>query len=457
VTRPLWSRRRGHGLILVTGFLLSGALLAAPSAFSQDGSKPDPRLSLRKDPDYARLYHDGVEFLALPSSRQDAMRKLHDDLQKLPSPERHHLKEVLHRYADWLDKLPEADRQVVVNAPTHKARLQSIRKYRERDWLARQPVALRQYLAKLPKSKPSPAMAAASAVALSLGTPRQMRPLSMAASLAAQSADLRAETIARAKREEARKARLWAVATRHWTDLIDPKRPAMPAYAVDFGPEVEVFVKEYLRPALSNAEKARLDNAEGRWPIYPMVLVELADMHPMALPQKLGPTTFKDLPAEVQKRLSGKQFNDAVMKKKEQFFQKQDLNAIETRLAPVMPLRDITPSIKFACAVATFAHSKKMGVKLPHELWPTQAKDMSVPMRSFLDEKGAFWTQLTAAEHEFLWRAEGQWPEYPLKVQQLAGKYGFRPPWQTLPDIGNKGEVWDKYRLKPYSKIQAPP
>jgi hypothetical protein len=438
--------------VLGVGFLLSVVLLAAPSAVSQEAAKGTARSSLRNDPDYARLYHDGKAFLALPPDKQEAMRKLHEDLQKLPAPERQRLNDALRRYADWLDKLPERDRLAVVNSADKKKRLQTIRKLREEQWLARQPKAIRQYLDKLPGAKPKPAVAVASAVGILAGAPQQMRPLAMVTTQAAQSVDLRAETISRLKRDQSRKTRDWVVASRHWTELTDLKRPAMPAHAADFGLEIETFVKEYLRPALDPKEQARLDKAEGQWPLYPMTLVELADKHPLALPQKRGPTAFKDLPEEVKKRLGGKMLTDKAVKKKDYdiFFGKQDLKAIELRLTPVIPPKEQTTAIRFACAVATWAQSKKTNVKMPHELWAAHPKDLSISMRVFLDEKGPFWQQLSADEHGQLLRAEGKWPEYPLKVQELANKYGFRPPWQALPEIGGRSEVWDKYRVKPY-------
>jgi hypothetical protein len=443
MTRTILNRYRKHGVILAAGFLMSGLLLAAPSALSQDG-RADPRAALRKDPDYARLYHDGKAFLALPAAKQEAMRTLHSDLQKLPRGERERLKEALTRYADWLDRLEPEERRAVVNAKTYKGRLQSIKRQREKEWLARQPVAVRQYLNKLPPSKPAPAVAAASVAGLP--------PLALATALIAQSTDLRAETVSRLKREESRKSRDWVIASRHWLELTDPKK-TMPVHPADFGNDVETFVKEYLVPMLDKAELARLNKAEGQWPLYPMTLVELADKHPMALPQKRGPTAFKDLPGEVQKRLAGKlAAKDGKTKNVEAILQKQgNAKDIEARLAVILPQQDRTPAIKFACSVATYAHSlqpKKGGVKLPHELWAAQAKDMSVSMQVFLDKKGSFWLELTPEEHGELLRAEGKWPEYPHKVQELAVKYGFRPPWQSLPDIDKKGDVWDKYRVK---------
>jgi hypothetical protein len=461
MTQPVLGRRRKHCVILATGFLMSGVLLTAPSALSQD-VRGDPRAALRNDREYARLYYDGVAFLALPEAKQEAMRKLHKDLQSLPPAERDRLKDVLARYADWLDRLPATVRQAVLNAPDSRTRLDIIKKRREKEWIARQAKPLRQYLDKLPSSRPAPAVAAAGTVGMLFGAPQQMRPLAFAGAMVAETTDLRADTISRLKREESRKARNWMIAARHWVDLTDPKK-TMPARAADFNTantDIETFVKEFLLPALDKGELARLDKAGGQWPLYPMTLVELADKHPMALPQKRGPTTFKDLPADVQKRLMGKMFLNKEGKKKDfdAFFQKLEYSKdLEQRLAAVLPKQSLTRATKFAAAVATYVHTKKLGVKLPNELWAAKAKDMSVPMKVFLDQKGPFWTQLTPEEHALLIQAENKWPEYPLKVQELTNKYGFRPPWQALPDIDNKGgDIWDKYRIKPYSKSETP-
>jgi hypothetical protein len=338
----------------------------------------------------------------------------------------------------------------VVSAPDRKARLATVRKLREKQWLAKQPKALRVYIDK------QPVLVGAGIVAMGAGTPVQVRPLMMAG-LAGRQTVSRTQTIAWLKREQARHVRDWTIASRHWTELIDPKRPAMPARAADFGLEVETFVKEYLRPALEPEERSRLERAEGQWPLYPVTLVELADKHPMALPQKRGPTAFKQLPTEVQKKLEGKMVQAKEGKKAkdyDQFFKIQESNnakEINARLTAIMPPREVTPPVKFATAVASWAHSKKGAAKMPYELWAAKSKDMSVAMRVFLDEKGQLWNHLTMEERESLLRAEveGKWPEHPLKIQELAAKYGLRPPWQTLPDIGNKSEVWEKYRLKP--------
>src|SRR5207249_6230953 len=111
--------------------------------------------------------------------------------------------------------------------------------------------------------------------------------------------------------------------------------------------------------------------------------------------------------------------------------------------------------LKFSCRAATWA--RKAGVSIPYEMWPTKPSEMARGMEPFLDPKGPFYLGLTEAERQELTRAEDHWPEYPLKIKKLAEKYGYKPPWQVLPD-GPKGELrslWDRYRVKGATKAAA--
>src|SRR5580765_7063379 len=172
--KPTIFTSRGQWAVLAAGFLFAGALLIVPTVFAQERLKNDARAALRKDPKYPQIYHDGKAFFAFPPAKQDAMRKLNDDLEKLPTAERERLKEVLKTYADWMDRLPPADRRAVHDAPNNQARLELVKELREREWVARQPKAVRQFLDSLP------AVAAASGVAILAAGPRGLRPLNAA-------------------------------------------------------------------------------------------------------------------------------------------------------------------------------------------------------------------------------------------------------------------------------------
>src|SRR5262249_3046227 len=116
-----------------------------------------------------------------------------------------------------------------------------------------------------------------------------------------QGAD-RAKLIKQYRDDERRRRREWAIAFRHWDELM--KKQPLPSTLGDFPPPVRTYVTEYLGPWLSEKERNRLDKADGQWPAYPRALVLLADRHPMALPGPRGPTHFNELPAEVVDRLA---------------------------------------------------------------------------------------------------------------------------------------------------------
>jgi hypothetical protein len=462
--------RRRQWLTLLGGFALSGLLLAVDSAFPDDGpTKVDPRVDeVRKDLQrYAQLVREAKQFFALPPERQEALRKLDDDLGNLPSLERARLMRVMTWYANWLDKLSPADRDVILSAPDKTARLAKIKEQLERDWIARQPRATQQYLARLPRSKPAPAAAAAHL--LGMMATRNQHPLDAASALLVDKTDIRAETIRRLKRHESAQARDWLIASRFWQDLAEPdpkKRQPMPTRASEFSADVDNYVKDYLRPVLSKEELERLDKAEGHWPQYALTLVEVADRHPLALPQKHGPESFATLPKEVRDRVQAhyakepKETKKGIPKKApEVFFRNQaEKKDMKERLEQI-DLHNPSMAIKFACAVAQYAH--KGNVQLPFELWAARPEDMSARMKAFLDPDGAFMTGLTTAERMELKKDEKKWPEYPLKVKRLAEKYGFTPPWHVLPEPAERKPGWDPkhgwdyYRLKPIDKLQS--
>src|SRR5436305_14595075 len=73
----------------------------------------------RTDPvHYERLKSDLQWFRSLPPQRQAALRKLDQDLQKEDPVIQARLLRVMDRYASWLERLPEADRQRIQAAPT---------------------------------------------------------------------------------------------------------------------------------------------------------------------------------------------------------------------------------------------------------------------------------------------------------------------------------------------------
>jgi hypothetical protein len=440
--------RRQQCWALTAAFVASAALLAVESAFSQDTrAKSDARVDAMR-----KMVREAKTFFALPPERQEAMRKLDDDLNKLTPGERKRLLHAMQWYADWLDKQSPQDREAILSLPDRNARLAKIKERLEQEWVARQPKKTRDLLAPMPHGRRDPGVVARDLVGM-LATPLNQRPLVLASTLFIDSLDVRAETIKRFKHHEAQQSRDWLVISRFWSDLTDPdpkKRAAMPAHASDFGPDVEAFVKDYLRPALSKEEKARLDNAEGHWPQYPMTLVELADKHPLALPQTHGPETFAELPKlitdKVMAKWEAKNAKGGPKAAPSVYFQNQSNNK-ETRERLEKVEYASSQTARLACSVAKYLHQKKE--TLPYEIWAARPADVAPPMKAFLDPEAPFMSGLNDGERKELEDAQKRgWPEYPVKIKNLADKYGFRPPWFSLPEPSDVRHHWDKYRAR---------
>jgi hypothetical protein len=187
---------------------------------------------------------------------------------------------------------------------------------------------------------------------------------------------------------------------------------------------VQNYIKLYLTPRLGPGELKALEKATGHWPQYPMTLVALADRHPLALPDPRGPKKVEDLPEEVLRLL---------------FKAKPD------KRPQLKPFGARAANIGVGHAVAQRA--KKTSVMLPHELWPYQQKCLSQQVQNFIT--GKLLPVLTPDEKLALVAAEakGVWPDYPLKLKELAEKHDLRVPWQTLP---GPPLLWDRYRITPY-------
>lgn len=216
----------------------------------------------------------------------------------------------------------------------------------------------------------------------------------------------------------------WLIASRFWSEL--QNGAFLPARLEDLPGSVQIYVHEYLKHFLSKEEWARLEKAQGNWPLFPMTLGELADLHPPALPGPHGPRHFDDLPQAVQKMFKGKILIGKGAKLAEGHW----------------------PG--FGQFVAKMAESRE--ILLPNELWPYSYKGLNQEMKDFVDHLIA--KVLSDEEkHEFLNKTPNRWPDYPLAIQRLARIHGLAPPWFSLPPWKEKEkdkwrDKWDLYRLK---------
>ncbi len=357
-------------------------LLTAIPLAAQTGSVPDEREEnrrklerLKDQPEaMAGVRKKALFFLALPDDRRAQLLDLDHKLHKEPMPSRKRLD------AAWLEALDPAERKKIKDAPDSKTRLEIIKKIRADEWLKKQPRALQEEVGKL-------------------------------------DGDRRAEKIHGLRDKERKKKIHWIICSRFWEDL--SKRRPMPARLSDLDGEVTTFFNEYLSPRLSSKEKDMLRGAEGKWPQYPMVLVAVADRHPPALPDPSWPREFKDLPREVQKKIT--KFNKG----------------------RAIPQKFLLLAKREGLARAVSLWTRK-GPPFAHELWPKSKASLSEPVKKFISTKLV--PVLTSDEFVKLNQAKEQgWPYYPLMLKQLAEGHDLQVPWHSLP--GNP-ELWDKYRLK---------
>ena len=371
-------------ILVSTAFALAIYPLAA-----QTGSAPDEReenrrkLERLKDQpeEMAKIRNKAIFFLSLPEDRRAQLLDLDRRLQKEPLSSRKRLEKVLERYTTWLEGLDSVQQKKIKDASDSKTRLEIIKTIRAQQWLKRQPDALQKELAKMDGAK-------------------------------------RAAKIRALREQERGKKVVWLISSRFWSKL--DKSQAMPAKLGDFGDNVTSFVNEYLLPQLDNREKERLRTAEGKWPLYPMTLVALADRHPPALPDKEWPRNFKELPKDVQKKIV--RMKDGNPKIPGKFFQQAKREG-------------------FARAASQWT---RKGPPFPHELWPKNKAALSDPVKKFISTK--LDQVLTTEEFKKLNHAEDQgWPSYPLMLNKLAQDHDLQVPWYILP---GDPETWDDYRLQ---------
>lgn len=280
---------------------------------------------IRKDPErYERLRQDLSAFLALSEERQDQLRQLDRELHDKTTKTSVRLHRVLERYADWLQRLPEADRQRIQAETDPKKRLQIIRELREREWLNRLPKAVRDDLDRLPS-------------------------------------DQRGVRIAELRKEERKRRGDWQAAIRNWAELAQGRPQTR---LEDLAPDVRAFVNEFLLPVLTQEENKRLLLAQGKNPLFLKTLVELADKHPMKLP---GPPTgvarFEQLPSAVQ----------AILKKSKEW-------------PPATAKQAEGKWPDYALAVVEFVRVNKLG-PLPKPLGPSRPAEFPASVSQFIEKQ----------------------------------------------------------------------
>jgi hypothetical protein len=214
--------------------------------------------------------------------------------------------------------------------------------------------------------------------------------------------------IALLRKEEQRHRREWKRGLR----LPPPFRPTtLKAFPAEF----QAFVQNELTPQLNAREKERLKSAEKKWPQYVRVLDKLSRDHPVLPPlrQAVPVVRYEQLPAEV----------------------KRDFPRAQLQKNPELA----RASGKWPDFALEFTRAWKLNkrVALP-PLGASRPKELGSAVDAFLAKK--LTPALSPAEAQALKNLEGKWPDYPLKLLELAHKHRLPVPGMSLPW---PDELWD--------------
>jgi hypothetical protein len=237
-------------LLLLLALLLLTLPGAAPEVADEDREKLlDANHHLlaewQKDPEHAaRLRRDLAAFWAFSPEQRQKLRQLDYELHHKDSVTQERLWRVLERYHAWLQRLPASDRQRIEAAGDWRQRLEVVKELREREWISRLPRTQQDQLRSLPEKE-------------------------------------RKARIASLRQEQHQRQR---------EALQLPSkggRRDRPIKFNDLPADIQTFVKTSLMPLLTDAEKKRLKDAEGKpWSSYKGVLNELLQKYRTKFPKK---------------------------------------------------------------------------------------------------------------------------------------------------------------------------
>jgi hypothetical protein len=383
-TRDITSASRTRGPARLFLFTLYSLLVTALVGTAAHDAPLNP-----DDPAYLRRQY--VWFQAQEPARQQQLRRLHAEFTGLTPDEQAKLAKVMQTYNAWLARIPENERKLVLAAPTAAARLEAVKQVREREWVESLPRTYRDEYAKL-------------------------------------DGDARKQRVQEWRAEETERREEWILAQKHWGEN-QGRVPVL--FQNETRPQVEAFVT-HLRENLSDAERKELDEARtaadefGNHFWYLREVVRFADLHP-PLPGHVGPKDFASLPKEVK---------DYLREKDPHFRRKGD---------EVKELRKVVgrwPDY----ALELTRYCQKNSLKLPVPLGDCRKDQMPSEVVQFLDkvlEPQLKKSDSGRADLEVLNKTQGNWPEYPRMIVDLAKKYKLPIPGWTLP---GQQQQWDKLR-----------
>jgi hypothetical protein len=381
------------GLRILLFLAFVGMIVPGP-AVADEPAAEDPQAVVEKnrrkldkwraDPDhYARLSRDYQAFLALPAEQQERLRQFDRDFHGEDPTARARLWTVLERYVAWLDQLPDADRAWIEASPDTKTRLARVQSIRDQQWVTRLPRKEQEELAKL-------------------------------------SPDKRAAKIAELRRNERQRRLDWFWFS-HERDAGALKR-ARPTRIQEFPPEVRLYFFASISRALSDADRKRLANAEGNWPLYARTLAQIMDRPSPVLPGfyefgKFWPKRFAELPRDWKLALdpfrpqaklgSGLGKGQAAELKKQQELKRRLFSRIGK-----WP--------EYAITATQIVRELKLSVS--SQLGPAKIDDFAPTTKAAIQTD--LLPKLSEAEAQDLTASEGKWPDYPQRLLELAKRHG---------------------------------
>ncbi len=339
----------------------------------------------RQDPQHAaRLKRNQAYFRRLPPDVQDRLRKLDRDLSEEGPAMRARLRGVMERYSAWLDSLTEEQRKSIETAPNRKARLERIRELRQEQWAKQLPKAKQDQLAKV-KGKE------------------------------------RAELIHKFWQEDLEHRADWQVAERNWRQMVD-KPQQLPTNYATLPRDMQIYYDKSLKPLLTAEEEKRLKDAEGKWPRYTRVLVELADLHPLSVLGPIGPTRIDELKTRERKLVDSPKEKGL----------RDRLTAAEGKW----------PDFGVVMREDSKKGGEKRHLELPARFTPAHPRDFSPAVQQFIERR--LLPALSDDERNSLTETEGKWPAYPKLLVKLAREHNLPVPTDPLPGAAE----WDRYRTR---------
>lgn len=368
--------------------ILACLLAATPAHETASGDLQRNRQLLQKwkaDPEhYARLRSDLETFWALPEEKRESLRRLDRELHQLDAKTQKSLWAVAQRYSAWLDRLSEADRQAIESAPDSQERLRRIGEIRDRQWMERLPRTVREELVNTPP-------------------------------------EARSRRVAELREEERRQRKQWLrpLGT-------NPRTGKQPTHLNDFPRDVKEYVEKNVLPRLTPDEGRHYRQAEGRWPAFLLLLIQLSDRHPVLppLPAPQKPITrYEDLP-EKAKTLAGPK------------------TSWERRTEEWKQLRQVEGKWPHWAEAFTSLLTDDQRKAMP-PLGASRPREFPSAVQTFIET--TLRNQVKPGEFRRLREAEGKWPDYPRRLHELAQKHHLQVPGMSLP---GPAELWDEARKK---------